>query len=117
MEALEFAKKTKRMCEFYEVCVGCQAKRVCADVKNLDLLIPIVEKWSAEHPLVRNVDWVAEQLKKIGYKANEEQLRKTCPVPYNGYFAAGIKCPDKHCSECRKWWDEEHREEKENGTR
>lgn len=115
MDALEFARELKRMCESHKNCLCCElykevGVRMCDHV-NLEEAVPIVEKWSAEHPLVRNVDWVAEQLEKIGYGIDKEEIMKRCPVPYSIYFDSKDKCPDKECNECQKWWDEEYKEQ------
>lgn len=62
MDALEFARELKRICGSHKNCLSCElykevGVRMCDHV-NLEEAVPIVEKWSAEHPLIRNVDWV-----------------------------------------------------------
>lgn len=112
MDALEFAKELKRMCDKPRGCEYCPAVKCTCNICNLEEILPIVEKWSAEHPMVTNLDHVAERLEKLGYEVNKEQLRNTCPIQYNCYFGGKQRCPDKECFICRRWWDEEYKEQK-----
>lgn len=51
MDALEFVKETKRMCDSCTKCENCPAESIrCNIIDCLDELLPIVEKWAAEHP-------------------------------------------------------------------
>ena len=62
MEAIEFLKEYRRMCNSYQHCGGCPLKeagclasgmRLKSDSKFLTI-ISTVEQWSKEHPLVTN---------------------------------------------------------------
>lgn len=122
MDVIEFSKELERMCETHmtnsiDGCTKCPGYelRVCS-IRNLEQLLPIVEKWSAEHPFIRNVDHVAEGLEKLGYKVDKEYLIRTCPVPYSSQFMnieSAFDCSNKEtkCKDCRKWWLEEYKGE------
>lgn len=121
MDALEFAKELNRMCESHAGCSTCEIHTDSKCVGNhfvnmnkFDEIVPIVEKWSAEHPIVTNLDHYAEALKKIGYDVDKEYLREHCPVHKNTHYTKGI-CKEKmeDCTACRKWWNEEYKEQKE----
>lgn len=111
MDALEFAREYNRMCKSQpETCEKCpfEGKYNCGTIIALDEVVPIVEKWSKEHPIVRNVDHVAELLEKAGYWVDKEYLSRTCPTVYSSQFAKS-HCPNRYnCDECKKWWLEEY---------
>lgn len=52
MDAVEFVKEKFRMCELVECCSNCPIKFGDCTIspKNIELLVPVVEKWSKEHP-------------------------------------------------------------------
>lgn len=119
MDALEFAKEIKRMCDSRDGCYDCDLFCVgeisFCEVGNLEKAIPIVEKWSKEHPKVTNLDHFAEELEKLGYKVDKNYLSLKCPVPYSNIFIEEYCCQDdRPCKECIKWWDKEYREKKNN---
>lgn len=105
MDALELAREHDRMCRFYGGCRPCPIYDECK-CYDWTQVVPLVEKWSKEHPPVRNVDHGAEALEKAGFEVDKEYMAKYC-CPPNKYF----KKPDKECrkcSECREWWQEEY---------
>lgn len=115
MDALEFMRKLKRMCDSYEDCDGCglcnKESLFLCDSMDPEKAILVVEKWSKEHIKKTNLDHVAEGLKKLGYKVDKEHLSKLCPVPCNNFFVAQFGCSHKtDCGECKKWWLEEYKE-------
>lgn len=114
MEALEFARELKRMCVSHESCKDCTASQytICS-VRELEQILPIVERWSAEHPKVTNLDHYAEELEKIGYKVDREYLRKRCPIYKCSYFTKDKRQCNVTCTDCQKWWDEEYEGGKE----
>ena len=116
MDALEFTKELQRMCDSHphgcgrcDLC-GVSGGHLCG-VENLEKAIPIVEKWSKEHPIVRNVDHVAEGLEKLGYKVNKEKIAQDCPPQYNTLHSWSKKSCPLNCEECGKWWLEEYKGE------
>jgi hypothetical protein len=57
MDALEFLRERKRLCNSYKNCDGCPfVKRLCSisDImsdEDCERIIAIVEQWSKEHPV------------------------------------------------------------------
>lgn len=50
MDVLKFVRERNRMCRsFKNNCYGCPASKDCNCVEWNEKIIPIVEKWSAEH--------------------------------------------------------------------
>lgn len=66
------------------------------------------EKWNKEHPRESNLTHYANELRKIGFYVNEDDMRNNCPVPYYADFGNETPCPSNSCGECQKWWDEEY---------
>lgn len=118
MDALEFAIEHDRMCNMYREpipygdCDNCPIAGKCK-CDDWTQTVPMVKKWSKEHPIVRNVDHVAEGLEKLGYKVDKEYLaNSTCPVDKSIKFATRDReCLAITCKECRKWWLEEYKGE------
>lgn len=119
MDALEFARELDRMCDNHlNGCSQCDLCRIgespLCEIGNLEKAVPIVEKWSAEHPLVRNVDHMAEGLEKLGYRVDKDSMVELCPphkaLTYTkpSYIA---NCSVSNCEECKKWWLEEYKGE------
>ena len=56
MDALEFLKERKRMCDSYKSCEGCPFDDIKCSINSLlyddeyDRSVAIVEQWSKEHP-------------------------------------------------------------------
>ena len=58
MDAVEFMKEWQRMCKTFEVCEDCVGAKYCYNFNdfcpensnNWHNLVPVVEKWSKEHP-------------------------------------------------------------------
>ena len=119
MDALEFAREFRRMCyNNTPQCNKCPVSGIC-NTNHLEELVPIVEKWSAEHPIVRNVDYVAELLEKAGFEVDKEYLAKRCcPAHKSITFAQRDReCVTVTCEECRKWWFEEYKGEENDSKR
>ncbi len=53
MDAVEYVKQRKRMCDYYVNCGGCPADDYewCSSLHEIPNLVPIVEKWAKEHPV------------------------------------------------------------------
>ena len=53
MDAVEYAKQRKRMCDYYGNCGNCPAcdYEVCTSLDEIPKMVPIVEKWAKEHPI------------------------------------------------------------------
>ena len=53
MDAVEYVKQRRRMCDYYANCGDCPAGNYgrCASLNEIPNLVPIVEKWTKEHPI------------------------------------------------------------------
>lgn len=122
MDAIRFLKEKERMCNSYKECDECPMKqRHDSNYYNFtyceypeafpEETVAIIEKWSAEHPIQTNADYVAEKLREIGYTVDIEELRMKCPPHESGWYAnyKNVKqCGSKPCKTCKVWWDEKY---------
>lgn len=54
MDAVKFIKEHRRMCKTYHSCRSCPLKDTpCTSIAavNPEVIVPIVEQWSSEHPV------------------------------------------------------------------
>ena len=53
MDAVEYVKQRKRMCDCYANCGDCPAVQYeeCSSLNGIPKLIPIIEQWAKEHPV------------------------------------------------------------------
>lgn len=53
MDAVEYVKQRKRMCDYYNNCSECPAVgyEECSCLNGIFKLVPIVEQWVKEHPV------------------------------------------------------------------
>ena len=51
MDAVEYVKQRRRMCDYYVNCGDCPACNYegCTSLSGLPKMVPIVEQWSKEH--------------------------------------------------------------------
>ena len=51
MDAVEYVKQRKRMCDYYANCGDCPVGdyQGCASLNEIPKMVPIVEKWVKEH--------------------------------------------------------------------
>lgn len=87
MDAVEYVKQRKRMCDYYVACSLCPAGQCkgCASLDEIPNVVPIVEQWAKEHPV----------------KTRQSELLKMFPeasVLYDEYLNI---CPAQISSECR----------------
>ena len=118
MDAVNFIKERNRMCTMYTLkrCEGCPANNyggdgvacIMADKIDAKRLVPIVEKWSAEHPQKTRQDVFLEQYPEARLDGNE--CVYVCPADVStahrdesgGCSMDGILCPD-----CRReFWSQ-----------
>ena len=107
MEALEFFKARKRMCEATK-CSSCKLYHVqgggcCVapdheTIEDCEEAISIVGQWAKEHPAKTRQ---SEFLKHYpGARITIDGYLHTCPM--NVFSDTGINCNARTCSECRK---------------
>ena len=53
MDAVEYVKQRKRMCDYYVNCGDCPAVNYeeCSSLNGIPKMVPIVEQWAKEHPV------------------------------------------------------------------
>ena len=53
MDAVEYVKQRRRMCDYYVNCGDCPAGDYegCSSLNEIPRMVPIVEKWAKEHPV------------------------------------------------------------------
>lgn len=116
MDALEFLKERKRMCNCYEHCEGCPLERInCAlnavdsDEEN-EQVIAAVEQWSKEHPRKTRQSIFLEQYPEARLAKNGILLICPCAISAE-YRSEGNPCSRKEystCADCRReFWMQE----------
>lgn len=109
MEALEFLKERKRMCNSYDGCKGCpfdDSKCVIDSTisdEDCKRIVATVEKWSKERPRKTRQSVFLEQYPEA--IRDSEDILSVCPQYLNG----NIKCRDGvGCPSCRReFWMQE----------
>ena len=113
MDAKEFVKDIRRMCEYYKDCVECP-NRECGYCSKSGLLaddeaeeiVSVVEKWVKEHPTRTRKDELLEKYPDVWIAENGNP--KICPkylfrTNHNAEF-----CCSTTCFDCMKeFWGEE----------
>ena len=115
MDALEFLKERRRMCDSHRWCKGCpleDGKCVVSDVapdEDYKRIIAAVERWSKEHPRKTKQSVFLEQYPEA--KIDVNGVVGLCPT----YISAAHRdsdgecnCPEKMCRDCRReFWMQE----------
>lgn len=115
MDALEFLKEQKRMCNSYKWCKGCpleEGKCVVSDVtpdKDCERIVTAVEQWSKEHPRKTRQSVFLEQYPEAEIDANG--VVGLCPMFISAaHRDSDGECnyPERLCKDCRrKFWMQE----------
>ena len=115
MDALEFLREHKRMCNRYEGCCDCPLEvSICPGSSTMPdedykKLITVVEHWSKEHPRKTRQSVFLEQYPEA--IVGDDGVLRVCPSPifpsdrsvYNGCAR-----PNSTCSDCRReFWMQE----------
>ena len=115
MDALEFFKESRRMCDSHRLCKGCpleNGKCVVSDVahdEDYKRIIAAVERWSKEHPQKTRQSVFLEQYPEARIDVNG--VVGLCPT----YISAAHRdshgnCnhPERLCKDCRReFWMQE----------
>ena len=109
MDAIEFIKERNRMCKsFGDGCSNCPAdrNRCCNTFEWKEELVPIVEKWSAEHPRKTRQ---SEFLKQFPYAECSNGIVMICPKVINTSFSCALSVDENiTCPDCRReFWLQE----------
>lgn len=105
MDALEFFKARKRMCEakncdsckLYQVQGGCCLTPEYEKIEACEEAIAIVEQWAKEHPIKTRQ---GEFLKHYPDAQIDSGCLNACPMDIFGDM--GINCNKQTCYECKK---------------
>ena len=115
MDALEFLRERRRMCNSYRNCEGCpleDGKCVVCDVapdEDYKRIVAAVEQWSKEHPRKTMQSVFLEQYPEAEIDAHG--VVGLCPM----YISAAHRdsdgecnCPERLCKDCRReFWMQE----------
>ena len=109
MDAVEYVKQRNRMCDYYVNCGDCPAGNYegCSSLNEIPNLVPIVEKWTKEHPAKTRQ---SELLKLFpNTKIDDAGILCMCPMNFNSEtYKDENKCfcidvrDDIHCDKCRR---------------
>lgn len=115
MDALEFLKERKRLCNSYSDCCDCPLgssrcviNHVTSD-EDCKRIVTAVEQWSKEHPRKTRQSVFLEQYPEAEIDANG--VLSFCPMPISAahrYSNGGCRNPEKLCRDCRReFWMQE----------
>ena len=115
MDALEFLRERRRMCDSHRYCKGCpleEGKCVVSDVapdEDYKRIITAVEQWSKEHPRKTRQSVFLEQYPEAEIDANG--VVGLCPMFISAAHRDSdgeCNCPEKMCRDCRReFWMQE----------
>lgn len=113
MDALEFLKERKRMCNCYKDCKGCPLYGsncvIDSAISDEDCgrIAATVEKWSAEHPRKTRQSVFLKQWPNVGLDCRGVIAIDPCDIDTTLY-KEGMGCSNGNCGECsRKFWSQE----------
>lgn len=115
MDALEFLRDRRRMCDSHRHCEGCpleEGKCVVSSVapdEDYKRIITAVEQWSKEHPRKTRQSVFLEQYPEAEIDANG--VVGLCPMSISAAHRDSdgeCNCPEKLCRDCRReFWMQE----------
>ena len=113
MDALEFLRERKRMCNSYKNCDGCPlAESYCVigpvtSDEDCERTIATVEKWSEEHPRKTRQSVFLEQWPEA--ELYPDGVLGLCPKKVSAAYRNGNSCAKTiACGDCcRKFWMQE----------
>ena len=112
MDALEFLRERRRMCNSYRNCEGCpleDGKCVVSDVapdEDYKRIITAVEQWSKEHPRKTRQSVFLEQYPQADIDSTG--LLILCPKRISADIRVTADCMRQRCSDCRReFWTQE----------
>ena len=115
MDALEFLKERKRMCDSYKSCEGCPFDDIKCSINALlyddeyDRSVAIVERWSKEHPRKTRQSVFLEQYPEADIDGHG--VMTICPAKlFKTHRSGNRRCNNqgKLCIDCRReFWMQE----------
>lgn len=119
MDAVEFLKATKRMCEAnIKTCQGCplfDSDGGCSFTiiteGNENIAVDIVERWAKEHPVKTRQSEFLKMYPNVSIDVRDGIILLS-PCALDIKIQEGVECQDNDCAECRKnYWLQEIQEE------
>ena len=106
MDAVEYVKQLKRMCDYYVNCGDCPAGSYegCSSLNGIANLVPIVEQWAKEHPVKTRQSEFLKQYPEA--EIGDDGLLRIAPCQLNVELLqceAQKDCEDRGvCGKCRR---------------
>ena len=108
MDAVEYVKQRKRMCDYYKHnnCSKCPAFSCeeCGGLNGISTMVPIVEKWVKEHPVKTRQSEFLKQWPDA--EIGDDGLPSVAPCQLYKDIEEkdenGICCKNCGCAECRR---------------
>ena len=114
MDALEFFKERRRMCNSYRNCEGCpleDGKCVVIDVtpdEDYKRIVAAVEQWSKEHPRKTRQSVFLEKYPNVMLNTNGIIDIPPCRMDTKQHPFNGNDCCNKSCEACNyEFWMQE----------
>lgn len=115
MDALEFLRERKRMCDLCKHCKGCPLERARCSLgtntsdEEYEKIIAAIEQWSKEHPRKTRQDVFLEQYPEA--YVPEDGYLDMCPLELSAAHRDADGCCstfDRLCPDCRReFWMQE----------
>ena len=115
MDALEFLRDRRRMCDSHRHCEGCpleEGKCVVssgAPDEDYKRIITAVEQWSKEHPRKTRQSVFLEQWPEVSI--GDDGVLRLCPFLIDASYRnndGSCKAVQRQCSDCRiEFWGQE----------
>ena len=106
MDAVEYVKQRRRMCDYYVNCGDCPAGNYegCASLNEIPNLVPIVEKWVKAHPVKTRQDEFFNQWPdaEIGYDGLPTVAPCQLYKDMEEKDENGVCCKNCGCGICRR---------------
>lgn len=106
MDAVEYVKQRRRMCDYYVNCGDCPAcdYEWCSSLNGIPKMIPIVEQWAKEHPVKTRQSEFLKQWPDA--KISDDGLPSIAPCQLDVRFIHGKSQEDCEgrgvCNKCRR---------------
>ena len=106
MDAVEYVKQRRRMCDYYVNCGDCPAcdYEWCSSLNGIPNLVPIVEKWAKEHSVKTRMSEFLKQWPNA--EISDDGLPSIAPCQLDVRFIHGKAqkdCEDRGvCNKCRR---------------
>ena len=106
MDAVEYVKQRRRMCDYYVNCGDCPAcdYEWCSSLNGIPKMVHIVEQWAKKHPVKTRQSEFLKQWSDA--EISDDGLPAIAPCQLNVLFIHGKAqkdCEDRGvCNKCRR---------------